>query len=72
MKDFTGQMVLTIGGVLMISFLIGLGITGFGITMGDNEARHQLHTEAIERGYGLYCPTNGQFAWAGECKDSEQ
>ena len=26
---------------------------------------------AIERGYGIYCPKNGQFAWVGECDDME-
>jgi hypothetical protein len=24
--------------------------------------------ESIERGYGLYCPKDGLFAWKGECK----
>ena len=28
-----------------------------------NDMRHQ----AIERGYGLYCPHDGEFAWVGEC-----
>lgn len=26
-------------------------------------------THAIERGYALYCPTTGAFAWKGECDD---
>ncbi len=25
--------------------------------------------KAIERGYALYCPNDGEFAWKGECKD---
>lgn len=24
--------------------------------------------EAIDRGYALYCPKNGEFAWKGECE----
>lgn len=26
-----------------------------------------IRTEAIERGYAIYCPTTGNFAWKGEC-----
>lgn len=25
-------------------------------------------SSAIERGFGLYCPNNGNFAWIGECE----
>jgi hypothetical protein len=25
--------------------------------------------EAIDRGYALYCPVDGVFAWKGECKN---
>lgn len=28
-----------------------------------------LQHQAIERGYALYCPTTGDFAWKGECDD---
>jgi hypothetical protein len=24
--------------------------------------------QAINRGYALYCPKDGEFAWKGECK----
>lgn len=24
--------------------------------------------EAVSRGYALYCPTTGDFAWKGECE----
>jgi len=30
-----------------------------------------LHRQAIERGYGLYCPTDGEFAWVGECEETD-
>lgn len=25
-------------------------------------------SQDIERGYALYCPNNGNFAWIGECE----
>jgi hypothetical protein len=25
--------------------------------------------EAVGRGYALYCPNNGNFAWKGECEN---
>ena len=31
----------------------------------------KLQTQTIENGYALYCPTNGEFAWVGECQDKE-
>lgn len=27
----------------------------------------QYQTEAIERGYAIYCPQDGKFSWVGEC-----
>lgn len=29
----------------------------------------ELRYQAIERGYALYCPTDGEFAWKGECEE---
>ncbi len=26
-----------------------------------------VRAEAIERGYAIYCPTTGNFAWKGDC-----
>tara|TARA_R110000782_G_scaffold256174_1_gene345090 strand:+ start:292 stop:456 length:165 start_codon:yes stop_codon:yes gene_type:complete len=26
------------------------------------------HPKIVEKGYGLYCPDNGKFAFIGECK----
>lgn len=26
-----------------------------------------IRTEAIERGYAIYCPTTGNFSWKDEC-----
>ena len=29
----------------------------------------RLQHQAIERGYALYCPITGEYAWKGECDD---
>lgn len=31
------------------------------------EQRDNLRQQAVERGYALYCPTDGKWAWKGEC-----
>ena len=33
------------------------------------KVRTAWESAAIERGYGLYCPHNGEFAWVGECEE---
>lgn len=30
--------------------------------------RTDVREQAIERGYALYCPDNGEWAWKGECE----
>lgn len=42
------------------SFLIGVKFTG-------SYYQHGI----IERGYGLYCPDNSEFAFVGECNTDE-
>ena len=27
-----------------------------------------VQSQAIERGYALHCPHDGEFAWVGECE----
>ena len=27
----------------------------------------QVKVDAVERGYALYCPLDGEWAWKGEC-----
>ena len=54
--------------VAVFSVAIGMSVGG---NMGDVRTKSELQTQAIERGYGLYCPTTGRFAWRGECEESE-
>ena len=42
----------------------------FMIVTASNPPPDDLHRQAIERGYGLYCPVDGEFAWVGECKET--
>lgn len=52
----------------------GLGIFGLivvavfiGFILGHMSGEDSMETEAIERGYAIYCPTSGDFAWKNEC-----
>lgn len=49
----------------LIMIIIGILMMFFGkvLTVSD------LKSEAIERGYALHCPKEGEFAWKGECDD---
>jgi hypothetical protein len=38
--------------------------TGFTVMFLNNEWRNDL----INRGYVIYCPLDGQFAFVGECE----
>lgn len=37
------------------------------LVFGDHPA--QFKAAAIERGYAEYCPTDGEWAWKGECDE---
>jgi hypothetical protein len=39
-----------------------------GASVGSQKTGYYMIKESIERGYGLYCPKDGLFAWKGECK----
>jgi hypothetical protein len=32
-------------------------------------AINDFESQAIQRGYALYCPMDGEFAWLGECNE---
>ncbi len=74
MKDYFEEAVF-FGGIA-ISFGIAL-IVAIGIIDGnkikyqdDSAAQVEVYqTDIIRRGYGLYCPTTGIFAFKGECNE---
>jgi len=48
----------------VIGMLIGAIVSGFfvgGIT------KHEWEASTISRGYAIYCPNDGYFAFKGEC-----
>lgn len=48
-------------------FWVGVVALWIGFALGHASTKEWYRIDAIERGYGLYCPTNGGFAWKGEC-----
>lgn len=38
-----------------------------GMGMGTGNGRHLMEQEAIAKGFALYCPDTGVFAWVDEC-----
>ena len=40
-----------------------------GLALGHGPTDWYYRVNAIDRGYGLYCPANGDFAWKGECRE---
>ena len=51
---------------LIFVFMVGVsvGFSGTSVLLS-----HTFRGAAIERGYALYCPMNGKFAWVGECNE---
>lgn len=63
-----------IGDVIMWLFYIAVGaVIGFIVLLGYNiynfTSSPDLVDQAVERGYALYCPDDGKFAWKGECDE---
>jgi hypothetical protein len=55
----------------MMGFLVGLMAGFWGLFLAVAwfaTPDHLWQSQAIERGYALYCPNNGNFAWIGECE----
>lgn len=50
-----------VGLVIMIIGIL-MGFVGQALTVSN------LKSQAIERGYALHCPQEGEFAWKGECE----
>ena len=51
-----------------IAFIVAVLLFGIGIIWGGAAAYKDIEIQAIERGYALYCPKDGKFAWKGECE----
>jgi hypothetical protein len=53
-------------GFAIIMLVVVAGFIGFivGVIVGEVE----MQAQAIQRGYALYCPSSGDYAWQGECK----
>jgi hypothetical protein len=47
--------------LVSVSFMIYVTI--------DRLTNKPIQQQAIERGYALYCPKDGKFAWKGECDE---
>lgn len=37
----------------------------------DTSQQSEPHKTLVKKGYGQYCPTNGKFAFVGECPDQK-
>jgi hypothetical protein len=46
-------------------------VVGFfaGLMIATLFSQAHYRTRIIDRGYGLYCPADGEFAFIGECKE---
>jgi hypothetical protein len=56
--------------VLNIGISAGvLFITILAFVAGAQTAEEYNQKQAIQRGYALYCPDDGAFAWIGECEN---
>ena len=51
---------------MFLLFVLCFGLAS-GIAIGHNIASSFYKEQAISNGYALYCPTDGKFAWQGEC-----
>lgn len=67
MQDILHGVVVGLLGAFIVAFFRA---DAYGDRMESRfiDMRHQ----AIERGYALYCPHDGEFAWKGECEEEEQ
>lgn len=51
--------------ISMIMALVGVAVLFF--SQGEKAGIEAMKTEIVEHGYGLYCPTDGNFAFKGAC-----
>ena len=53
--------------VLAISPFAVAGLIVGGVLFG-NIVNSGWKTDSVDRGLAIYCPTDGEWAWVGECK----
>jgi hypothetical protein len=51
-----------------IPLILGL-ICGLFLGAGLVATGGESHGTIVEKGYGIYCPHNGEFAFTGECNN---
>ena len=51
----------------ILSFFVGVTLMLSLLSITTNETITEV--ELVERGYGLYCPSDGFFAFIGECNE---
>ena len=53
---------------LWLTFVMGLFVgLLMGTFIGDGASDFGWEQRTLQRGLAIYCPTNGQWAWLGEC-----
>lgn len=57
---------------LTVMFLVGLAVGVFFGAVNSHNDVGEMRAEIIERGYGLYCPATGNFAFIGECEEKSK
>ena len=59
---------------MLMFILLPLGGAAMFIvfTNGTISGEGTMETQAIERGYAIYCPVDGEFAWLGECAETKE
>ena len=55
---------------LLVGVVIGLLLVA-KLKEAINDPVNDMRHQAIERGYALYCPHDGEFAWVGECEEGD-
>ena len=54
--------------VITISFLVTALCFAILFIIVTGKIDMETKQEAIEKGYALHCPKDGEFAWKGECE----
>ena len=54
--------------ILVLAFVFFITGAVIGTNSGEFRVTNKYHQEAIDRGFGQYCPQSGKWAWKDECK----